>query len=386
MVLMKTIDKLNIKPGTRVLLRTDFNVSIENGKIMDDFRIRASLPTIQYLQDKEAKIIIISHLGRPKGKEKSLSLAPVAEQLEKLLNTNVLFLKDYIEAKKDILKMKNGSVILMENLRFEKGELSGDKNFAKDLAEFADVYVNDAFGVAHRKHASLYALPSLLPAVAGLLLQKEVEVLNEVIKNPIRPLIFIIGGAKVETKLKSLVKIINKIDGVCIGGLLANSILAARGIAVGKSRLDKNILKYIDGINLTDTKFHLPLDVVVSLDDTGKSFSRIAAVGDVREDEMILDAGPETVKLFSNIISEAGTVIWNGPLGLLEVKKFSKGTHALALSLKNTKARVIVGGGDIMRAIDEVGVSKYIYYSSTGGGSMLEYLADGTLPALEVLK
>lgn len=386
MVLMKTIDQLNIKPGTRVLLRTDFNVSIENGKIMDDFRIRASLPTIQYLQDKEAKIIIISHLGRPRGKEKSLSLAPIAERLEKLLNTRVLFLKDYIEAKKDILKMKNGSVILMENLRFEKGELSGDKNFAKDLAEFADVYVNDAFGVAHRKHASLYALPSLLPAVAGLLLQKEVEVLNEVIKNPMRPLIFIIGGAKVETKLKSLVKIINKIDGVCIGGLLANSILAARGIAVGKSRLDENILKYIDGINLTDTKFHLPLDVVVSLDDTGKSSSRIAAVGDVREDEMILDAGPETVKLFSNIISEAGTVIWNGPLGLLEVKKFSKGTHALALSLKNTKARVIVGGGDIMRAIDEVGVSEYIYYSSTGGGSMLEYLADGTLPALEVLK
>lgn len=379
------MENLKIEPHTRVILRTDYNVSVVNGKVEDDFRIEASLKTIEYLLAKKAKIIIMSHMGRPRGRDKSLSLKPVADHLETLLNKKILFFADVETAQHSIEDMKPGDIAMLENLRFFPGEEASDKRFANELSKLGDVYVDDAFAVAHRKHTSVFLLPRLLPPAAGFLIQKEVNVLDEIRVAQKPPVVFILGGAKVETKVKIFIKLIHKIDAICIGGLLANSILMTKGIAIGKSNYE-DIAQYVDGMDLTDTRLHLPLDVVVSKDPSGKSPARITAVASVKADEMILDAGPDTIKLFSKIIRTAGTVVWNGPLGVFEIEKFSKGTRDLAKELKNTKARVVVGGGDIVRAIHKVGAEKSIYYQSTGGGAMLEYLAEGKLPALDVLK
>lgn len=384
---MKILKDVKIKKGTRVILRADFNVVLKDGSIEDDFRIRATLPTIKYLQDKRAKTIILAHLGRPDGNhDKKLSLLPIAEHLGKLLETKIIFLKNIKQAEQRFAKSKNGDVVMLENLRFDKREEEGSKEFAKELAALGDVYINDAFGVAHRKHASVYALPKLLPHAAGFLMEKEVKVLSDVREAKKRPLVFVMGGAKVKTKLKTLTKLFDKLDAVCLGGLLANTLLYAKGVEIGKSFKGEDVREYLEKLDLTSSKLHLPLDAVVSQDASGKSPSRITAIGNVQANELILDLGPDTIELFTNIVAKAGIVVWNGPLGLIEVKKFRDGTEALAKSLKKSKADVIVGGGDIMSVIDEVSSSHYIKHRSTGGGAMLEFLAEGTLPALEMLK
>ncbi|MDP4010341.1 MAG: phosphoglycerate kinase [Candidatus Spechtbacteria bacterium] len=382
---MRLLESLKIEPDTRVILRTDYNVSVVNGKVQDDFRIKSSLQTIEYLLERKAKIIIMSHMGRPEGRDRSLSLKPIADHLGILLDKKVLFFGDVESALSGIEDMRPGDVAMLENLRFFPGEEASDKKFAHELSKLGDVYVDDAFAVAHRKHTSVFLLPRLLPPAAGFLIQKEVSVLDDILLVRKPPVVFILGGAKVETKVKIFVKLLHKLDAVCVGGLLANSILAAKGIAVGKSRYE-DIEQYVEEFDITDKRLHLPLDVIVSKDPSGRSPIRTAAVGDVKDDEIILDAGPDTVKLFSKVIEDAGTVVWNGPLGAFEVKKFGKATRDLAKELKNTGARVIVGGGDLVRAIHEAGAEKSIYYQSTGGGAMLEYLAEGTLPALEVLQ
>ena len=384
---MKTLKDINIKPGTRVLLRADFNVAMDNGNIKDDFRMRATLPTINYLREKGARILILAHLGRPKGGyEEPLSLMPIAEHLGKLLSADIKFFEEIEIAEQESPQMKNGEVAVLENLRFDKREEEGSDLFAKELSNLGDLYINDAFGVAHREHTSVYALAKLLPHAAGLLIEKEVEILSTIRKDPAKPLVFVMGGSKVETKIKTLYKLFGSIDEVCLGGLMSNSIMKLKGMEIGKSMHDKGIgLMYIDGMNLNDEKIHLPLDVVVSTNASGKKSVRITDIEHIEKDEMILDAGPRTTDLFSKIIKKAGTVVWNGPLGLIEVDKFAEGTRALAQAVLETEAKVVIGGGDVMRIIDEVGAVDKIYYASTGGGAMLEYLAQGTLPALEVL-
>lgn len=383
---MRSVKDLEVR-GKVVLLRTDFNVSLENGEIKDDFRIQASLPTINYLREQGARILILAHLGRPKGEVRAeLSLRPVADYLSKLLGDEVLFFNNYAEAQKKVSSLEDGDVALCENIRFDSREESMSEEFARELAALADVYVNDAFGVSHRKHTSICLLPKLMrERAAGLLLLREVDTFQKLRTSAKKPLTFIMGGAKVETKIKLLGELVGQIDAVCLGGLIANSFLAAKGIAIGKSKLENGFEKYVENIELTDTKIHLPIDTIVSTDISGKAPSRITAVADIEPDEMILDVGPDTVQLFSHVMQKAGTIFWNGPMGLFEVKEFAHGTYDLARALQDTNAEVIVGGGDVMRALREVGAEKYVDYISTGGGAMLEYLAEGTLPGIEAL-
>lgn len=383
---MKSLKDFDVKNKV-VLLRVDFNVSMDGETIKDDFRIRATLPTITYLQDHGAKILILAHLGRPGGKSDSaFSLHPLVGHLSKLLKQDVGFFSSYDLAKKNISSLKSGEVAILENLRFDPREEAGDKEFAKELAALGDVYVNDAFSVSHRKHASVYAIAKLMPSVAGLLLMKEIDALDRVHKFENHPVVFIMGGAKVETKIKILARLADKIDIACLGGLIANSFLAARKTSIGKSRLEADFQQYLAEVNSTDAKIYLPLDVVVSTDPSGDEPVRTVQVNNIASDEMILDIGPQTVKLFSAAIEKAGAVFWNGPMGIFEVGAFAKGTRKLAEALKNTEAHVVVGGGDVVRAIQEAGVQDNVSYISTGGGAMLEYLAEGTLPAIDALE
>lgn len=382
---MKTLSQLPVQTGTRTLLRVDFNVTIEAGKVVDDFRIRSSIPTIQYLQKHGARILILSHLGRPKGHDDSLSLRPIIPVLERFLGISVPFFKTIQEAKEGIGNLKPGDVALLENLRFDSREEEASETFTHELAELGDVYVNDAFGTAHRKHASVYSLAKLLPAAAGFLLAKEVEILDGIRTARERPLVFVMGGAKAETKIKTLISMLPTVDAMCLGGLISNTILRAHDMPIGKSWISEEALEQARQIDIDNQKIHLPIDAVVSTDPSGSKPMRTILLKDIQKNDMMLDAGPKTIELFSTIIRDARMVVWNGPLGLIEVEAFSKGTAALAQALKETKARVIVGGGDVMRIVHEVGVDNSIYYESTGGGAMLEYLADGTLPALEVL-
>ena len=383
---MRSVKDLEVQ-GKVVLLRTDFNVSLENGEIKDDFRIQASLPTINYLREQGARVLIFAHLGRPEGKTQAeLSLRPIAEHLSKLLGDEVLFFTNYVEAKKGVGNLKDGDVALCENIRFDSREESMSEEFARELAALADIYVNDAFGASHRKHTSIYLLPKLMrERAAGLLLLREIDTFQKLRTSAKKPLTFIMGGAKVETKIKLLGELVGQIDAVCLGGLIANSFLAAKGIAIGKSKLENGFEKYVENIELTDTKIHLPIDTIVSTDISGKAPTRITAVADIEHDAMILDIGPDTVRLFSHVMQEAGTIFWNGPMGLFEVKEFAHGTYDLARTLKDINAEVVVGGGDVMRALREVGAEKYVDYISTGGGAMLEYLAEGTLLGIEAL-
>ncbi|MEX2007908.1 MAG: phosphoglycerate kinase [Candidatus Spechtbacterales bacterium] len=383
---MRTLSDIDVR-GKAVLLRVDFNVDVEGGVVADDFRIRAALPTIYYLRERDARVLVLAHLGRPKGAfDPALSLRPVAQHLGKLLKTQVHFFATMQEARRGMQALHDGEIGMLENLRFHAGEEEGSAEFAKELAALGEVYVNDAFGVAHRKHASVYELPKLLPSAAGLLLEKEVSTFQGLRESPQQPLVFILGGAKVATKIKVVGKLVGGVSAVCFGGLIANSFLAAKGVTMGKSLYEKGITEYIKGISVTDVNIHLPLDVVVSTDMEGKAPTRVTGVGEVGEGEFILDIGPDTVALFASVMREAGTVFWNGPMGLFEVKAFSRGTYEIARALRDVPGKVIVGGGDVMRAIDEVGVADTVDYSSTGGGAMLEFLAEGTLPGIEVLE
>lgn len=385
------IDKAHIK-NKKVLLRVDFNVSMKGNKITDDARIRAALPTIKKLLKENNKLIIVSHLGRPNGWDDSLILRPIAKRLHKYLPHNELtVIDDFLSdgAKKIFDDQKVGEILFLENIRFYKEEEDADKGFAKKLADLADVYVNDAFGVSHRDCASITEVPKLLPHYGGLLMEREVETIGHAMKHPEHPFAAIIGGAKISTKLKLLFKLTERADYLILGGGLANTLLFALGYPVGKSLCEKDmaddVKKIVRHAKEKKTKILLPRDVVVG--DKEGNESEVKKISDVLSHDMILDIGPETQADYAKAILASKTLIWNGPIGYMENPEYARGTDFVYYTIsQNPKLVSIVGGGDTLAAIDKKEYLDTLTHISTGGGAMLEYIENGTLPGIEALK
>ncbi len=372
--------------GKRVLVRGGFNVPVNSrGEITDDSRLRASLPTIRWLIDRKAKVILISHLGRPDGKRvPRLSMEAVGERLSELLDRQVRTLGDCVgpTVEQAVATLKSGQVALLENLRFHPEEEENDAHFARHLARLADLYVDDAFENIHRRHASMSAITQYLPSVAGFLVEREVTTLSRVLSKPRRPFVTIIGGAKISTKLVLIRKLLPKVDYLLLGGALANTMLKAHGIQVGKSLIEPAMVAAIRRLRLTDPKLKIPVDVIVASEPTAEARTFRRAVGNVRPDELILDIGPDTVALFNAIIAKARTVVWNGTVGLAELPSFAKGTRAVTRALAKAKATTIVGGGETVDAVRKLGLTKRLTLISSGGGAMLEFLEGKPLPGL----
>jgi len=388
---MKTLKDFNFK-NKRVLVRCDFNVQLnEKGRIAEDFRIKQTIPTIEYLKKKGAKTILMSHLGKPEGKiVNELRLNPIAKRLSELLNRPVKKLDDCVgkEVKKEVERIQTGEIILLENIQFNAGENKNDSNFAKILASYADIFIMEAFGQSHRNYASIAGIPKYLPAAAGFLLEKEIKILSKVMQNPWRPLVVIIGGVKINTKIGVISQFLKKADHLLLGGEVANAILIGKGFSLGRSLLDdEEIARKVKKIDITNLKIHLPVDGIISLRERQKDYSREGAIGTIKKEEKIFDIGPETIKIFSEIIKEAKMILWSGPLGLSEEKKFEKGTKETAESIvKNKSAFKIIGGGDTIAAVDKFGLLQEFDHVSTGGGAMLEFLSGEKLPGIEALK
>jgi len=385
---MKTLEDFDFE-NRRTIVRCDFNVSIKDKKVVDNFRIRQVLSTIKYLVEKKAKIILISHLDKPKGRDKKYTLMPVAEELKKLLDKEVRFLNDCKGKKieKQIEIMKQGDVVLLENLRFYPEEEANDPKFAESLSKLGDIYISEAFGVCHRKHASIFSLPKLMPSGIGFLFAKEITSLSKVRENPDRPFVVVIGGAKIPSKMKMVEKFLPKADYVLLGGKIANVILTVKEICLGKKWPEEDIIKTIKNIKLTDEKIYLPVDVVVSSKEDEKEYIRETGPALVKKEEDIFDIGPETIEIFEKIIRKARTIIWAGTLGLAEDERFRKGTKSIANAItRNYDAFTIAGGGDTMKFLNEFGLSDRFSYTSTGGGAMLNYLAKEEMPGIEALK
>ncbi|HNW09483.1 MAG TPA: phosphoglycerate kinase [bacterium] len=385
---IKSIRQAKKLKGRRVLLRVDFNVPInKDGQVGkdEDYRLVQSLPTIRYLIKKKAKIIIMAHLGRPDGKRvERLRLDPVAVRLSQLLRKSI-YKSDIIfgkEVEQKIEQMKPGEVLLLENIRFDRREEKGNKIFAKQLAKLGDVFVNDGFAVSHREHVSVATIQHYLPSYAGLLLEGELKSLSGIFERSPKPLVAIIGGAKISTKIKVISRFLKYADYVLLGGALANTVLKAMGVAVGKSLIEPKMIGEIRQIKLTDDQLRVPVDGIFA-----GSFQaikgRIDALGDIRKNEVILDIGPETIELYRHIISQAKTVVWNGPMGLIETPFFARGTKELIKILAQSKAKTIVGGGETVQLIRMMGLEKKFTFISTGGGAMLEYLEGKKLPGLK---
>ncbi len=387
-----TIEDINLK-SKKVFIRADFNVPLDdNLMVTDDRRIRSTLPTINYAIDEGAKIILCSHLGRPKGKkDPRLSLAPVAKRLQRLLNKEVIFAPDCVGNQVETLvsKMKEGDVILLENLRFHPEEEENNLEFARALASLADIYVNDAFGTAHRAHASIVGVPKFLPAAAGFLLRKEVEYLRGAIENPVRPFVAILGGAKVSGKINVLENLVGKVDKVLIGGGMAYTFIKAMGYEVGNSLVEEDMLDTAQRIRRKlkemGIKFYLPVDCVIAQSIEIGTETKIIPTLEIPKGWSALDIGPATVKLFSEAIQDAKTILWNGPMGVFEIDAFSRGTFAIAHAISDAYALTIVGGGDTDLAVHRAGVSDAISFISTGGGAALQLLEGKELPGIAVL-
>lgn len=387
-----TIEDLDIK-GKRVFIRADFNVPLdENLKITDDRRIRSTLPTINYAIDEGAKVILASHLGRPKGKvSPRTSLAPVAKRLQRLLDKDVIFAEDCIghQAENIVSKMKSGDVLLLENLRFHPGEEKNEEEFAKALARLADVFVNDAFGAAHRAHASMVGITKYLPAAAGFLLKKEIEYLKGVVMSPIRPFVAILGGAKVSGKIGVLENLVDKVDKVIIGGGMAFTFIKAMGYEIGNSLVEPEMLDLANRIReklvSNNVKFYLPVDCVIAQSMEPGVETKLVTTQEIPKGWLALDIGPASVRLFSEAIQDAKTIIWNGPMGVFELDAFSRGTYAIAHSVADAYALTIVGGGDTDLAVHKAGVSDSISFISTGGGASLQLLEGKELPGIAAL-
>jgi phosphoglycerate kinase len=377
----------------RVLVRVDFNVPLDKktGEITDDTRIKAALSTIRYLIDLKAKVILCSHLGRPKGVTSELSLKPVAQRLAKLLGKPVQTADDCVGPKAEAAAaaLKDGEVLLLENLRFHDEEEKNDPAFAKSLASLADVYVNDAFGTAHRAHASTVGVTKYLPAVAGFLMEKELEFLGKALADPKRPFAMIVGGAKVSDKITMLENILPKVDALIIGGGMANTFLKAQGYDVGKSKVEDEQLDFARGLmsKAKEKGVHLllPTDAVVAERFEAESPRQTVPVDKVPKDWQMLDIGPETVKLFSEEIKKSHTVVWNGPVGVFEFPAFAKGTQSIAALLAKVDATTIIGGGDTAAAVEQQGLADKMTHVSTGGGASLEFLEGKTLPGVAAL-
>lgn len=377
----------------RVIVRCDFNVPMDDeGCITDDRRIRASLPTINYLRDQGARIILVSHLGRPKGKvEKKYSMVPVGKRLGELLGIDVPVARDVIgeDAKARVKGLKPGEVLLLENVRFHKEETENDPVFARELACMADVFVNDAFGTAHRAHASTAGVASYLPAVAGFLIEKELEMLGSAVENPDRPFTAVLGGSKVSDKIEVISSLLGKVDNLLIGGGMMFTFLKARGLGVGKSLVEDDkislAVELMDRAKEKGVNMVLPVDTVVAegFDNDAKHYT--VPVEDIPQDYMGLDIGEKTREVFAGLIANSRTVVWNGPMGVFEMPNFAVGTKEIAKAMAECKGKSIVGGGDSAAAVEQMGFADRMTHVSTGGGASLEFLEGKELPGIAVL-
>ena len=385
----KTIRDLDVD-GKRVLVRVDFNVPIKDGKVGDDTRIRAALPTLEYLLEHGAALILCSHLGRPKGSPApEYSLRPVADHLSGLLKRSVQFCQDCIgpEAESAAGALKAGEVLLLENTRFHAGETKNDADMAKQLAALADVYVNDAFGSAHRAHASTEGVAKFLPAVAGFLMEKEIRYLGDAIANPARPFVAVLGGAKISDKIGVIKNLLTKADSILVGGGMANTFFKAQGYPVADSLVEDEALQTAKEIlKEAGTKVRLPVDVVIADKFEADAEHKLMPTGPIPDGWRILDIGPETVAHFSKVIRDAKTVVWNGPMGVFEFPEFAKGTFAIAKAAAESQAVTIVGGGESVAAVKGSGLADKITHISTGGGASLEMLEGLALPGVAALQ
>ncbi|MFO7686972.1 MAG: phosphoglycerate kinase [Desulfobacterales bacterium] len=391
---MKTIRDIDIS-GKRVFIRVDFNVPLDRQqRITDDSRIRAALPTIVYAREKRAKLILASHLGRPKGKPvQEFSLSPVAERLGDLLDTNVRMAKDCVgEAVAPLIAgMEPGDVVLLENLRFHAGEQENDDDFAHSLAAMCDVYINDAFAVSHRANASVVAITKFAPiSGAGLLLKKEIDYISKAMADPRRPMAAIVGGVKVSSKLAALHNMLQHVDTVIVGGAMANTFLKSMGYAVGKSRVEEDRVAAAGEVMKMavekGVRFYLPVDVVVAPEPEAETPAKIVTAQEIPRDWMALDIGPATALLFREALQDVRTVVWNGPMGMFEIDAFSRGTTSMAAGVAAAHALTIVGGGDTVAAVNMAGETDRVAFISTGGGAFLEMLEGKTLPAVAALE
>ena len=390
----KTVKDIDVN-GKKVLVRCDFNVPIdsETGKITDNRRIRAALPTIQYLLDHNAKVILCSHLGRPKGEfNLKYSLKPVAEELSKLLNKDVKLAKDVIgESAKELTNnMKDGDVVLLENVRFHKEEEQNDPEYSKALASMAEIYVNDAFGTAHRAHSSTTGVADYLPAVSGFLIEKELEFLGGALENPAHPFVAILGGAKVSDKIGVIENLLDKVDTLIIGGGMAYTFYKAQGHHIGTSICEEDKLdlarSILEKAQEKGVDLLLPIDNHVSSEYSNNGEEKMVNSTEIPDGFMGLDIGPKTIEKFEEAVKDAKTVVWNGPLGVCEFDKFATGTKAVATMLSKLDAITIIGGGDSAAAVEKMGLADKMTHISTGGGASLEFLEGKTLPGIACLQ
>ncbi len=391
---IKTIKEIPEIKGKKIFLRVDFNVPIKDKKIQDDSRIKQSIPTIKYLQEKGAKLIIASHLGRPKGEIKEeLRLDKVATRLSELMGISIKKLDEVISdnVRKEVENMKEGEIIVLENIRFKAEEETNDENFSKELAELVDIYVNDAFGTAHRKHASTFGIAKHLPAYGGLLIEKELEALSPLIeKEPARPLTMILGGAKIDTKIGVIRNFIDKVDYLLLGGGLANTFLYALGHDIGESLCEKDKVEVakeiITEFEKQNAKLIFPTDVIVATELSNEADASELSIEDVSGDMKILDIGKDSTEKYCEIIKKSGTVIWNGPVGVYEFEPFKGGTEKIAKCIANNEANSIIGGGDTADAIKKLGFDeKSFTHISTGGGACIEFLEGKVLPGIQAI-
>lgn len=393
----KTVKDLDVN-GKKVLVRVDFNVPLskENkGEIADDTRIKAALPTIDYLLENNAKVILMSHLGRPKGEANpDFALKPVADWLENHYGEKFHFIPspEVVDekVKEEVNELKDGEVALLENTRFVAGETKNDEEFSKQLASLADLYVNDAFGTSHRSHSSNVGVASILPSAVGFLIEKEIDVMGKALEAPERPFVSILGGAKVSDKIGVIENLIGKVDTILIGGGMAYTFLKAQGKEIGKSLLEEDkmdlSLELIEKAKANNVEILLPIDAVVADEIEAGVDTEIVDIDNIPADKEALDIGPKTAKLFADKIKDAKTVVWNGPMGVFEIKEFSNGTNEVAEALADSNATTIVGGGDSALAIEMAGLKDKITHVSTGGGASLEFLEGKDLPGISAIE
>ncbi len=388
----KTIEDIEVK-GKKVLVRCDFNVPLDSdGNITDENRIVGAMPTIKYLSDNGAKVILCSHMGKPKGEPKpEFSLAPVAKRLSEKLGKEVIFAPDNCvvgeNAKKAVSEMKDGDIVLLENTRYRAEETKNIDTFSKDLASLAEIFVNDAFGTAHRAHCSTVGVTDYLPAVCGYLIQKEIDFLGNAVNNPVRPLVAILGGSKVSSKISVIENLLDKVDKLIIGGGMAYTFMAAKGYEVGDSLLEADYIDYAKKMmEKAGDKLLLPIDTVVAQEFNNDAPTKIVGEGEIEKGWEGLDIGPKTIELFSNAVKDAKTVVWNGPMGVFEMENFAKGTNAIAKVLAEIDATTVIGGGDSVAAVNQAGLGDKMSHISTGGGASLEFLEGKALPGIVALQ
>lgn len=390
----KMVEDVAVK-GKRVLVRCDFNVPLKDGQITDENRLVGALPTIKYLMENGAKVILCSHMGKPKGEAKpELSLAPVAARLSDLLGREVVFAADDVvvgeNAKKAVEKMAEGDVVLLQNTRYRKEETKNEENFSKELASLADLFVNDAFGTAHRAHCSTVGVTAFVEeSVCGYLIQKELKFLGEAVENPVRPFVSILGGAKVSDKINVINNLLEKVDTLIIGGGMAYTFLKAQGYGIGKSLVEEDKVEYakemIEKAQAKGVKLLLPVDNVVATEFSKDAAPVVTEDQNIDADYMGLDIGPETAKIYADAVKESKTVVWNGPMGVFEFENFAKGTVEVAKALAESDATTIIGGGDSAAAVNILGFGDKMTHISTGGGASLEFLEGIELPGIVAL-